>query len=78
MASGEKTGLVAAKPGQDSNELMDRYDDAIADYNALEQELKRHPRSHLHWDGDCQKHKGNYILAMKEYQKALDLEGRDA
>lgn len=73
VASGEKLDLWLQARAK-MYELMDRYDDAIADYNALEQELKDTYAPICVGRGDCQKHKGNYILAMKEYQKALDLE----
>ena len=39
VASGEKLDLWLQARAK-MYELMDRYDDAIADYNALEQELK--------------------------------------
>ncbi|MBQ0029976.1 MAG: hypothetical protein KBT32_06015 [Bacteroidales bacterium] len=56
------------------NEQLDRYDDAIADYDQLEKILGESFASICVGRANCLRRKGEFIQAENEYRRALDLE----
>lgn len=55
-------------------EQLDRYDEAIADYNNLEKQLGDEFAPICTGRGNCYRKKGDYANATKDYKRALELE----
>lgn len=55
-------------------EQLDRYDEAIADYNKLEEQLGEEFAPVCTNRGNCYRKKGDYAAACNEYKKAIELE----